>query len=106
MANVGERWRTISGKVKYGADDGERPRTFENEGTTVLKTTKVQAFGGSNPSPSATPCCGSAAVPASPAARSIGGPAEQPMLGGRTRHVSKFTGEHLLLVAVLSFGGP
>jgi hypothetical protein len=34
---------------------GERRRTMANDGgqkITVLKTTKVQAFGGSNPSPS------------------------------------------------------
>ncbi len=45
-ANSGERWRTSADEscsLKYSADVGERPR---------LKTTKVQAFGGSNPSPS------------------------------------------------------
>jgi hypothetical protein len=54
MANVGERRRTKSASVKYAADDGERPRTVADDAATVLKTTKVQAFGGSNPSPSAS----------------------------------------------------
>ncbi len=52
-ANVGEQRRTTSANVKYAADDGERPRTMVDDAATVLKTTKVQAFGGSNPSPSA-----------------------------------------------------
>ena len=37
MANVGERWRTTRGNVKYAADDGERPRTLANNRATGLK---------------------------------------------------------------------
>ena len=51
-ANYGERWRTTRISVKYSADVGERPRTVVNSRAAGLKTTKVQAFGGSNPSPS------------------------------------------------------
>ena len=53
MANVGERQRTKRADVKYGADVGERLRTLADDAKVALKTTKVQAFGGSNPSPSA-----------------------------------------------------
>ena len=53
MANAGERQRTKGASVKYSADVGERPRTLADEAKVTLKTTKVQAFGGSNPSPSA-----------------------------------------------------
>src|SRR5437762_1614637 len=53
MANVGERWRTTRGNVKYAADDGERPRTLANNRATGLKTARVQALVGSNPTPSA-----------------------------------------------------
>jgi hypothetical protein len=38
----------------YRANVGEPRRTLVNYPRPVLKTTKVQAFGGSNPSPSAT----------------------------------------------------
>jgi len=54
MANVGERRRTKRASLKYGADVGERPRTVTDGLKVALKTTKVQAFGGSNPSPSAS----------------------------------------------------
>jgi hypothetical protein len=54
MANSGERRRTKLANVKYGADVGERPGTVADGSKVALKTTKVQAFGGSNPSPSAT----------------------------------------------------
>jgi len=55
-ANNGEQWRTSAGEavnVKYGAGVGESPRTVADGSKVALKTTKVQAFGGSNPSPSA-----------------------------------------------------
>ena len=54
MANVDERQRTKRDGVKYGADVGDRPRTVADGLKVALKTTKVQAFGGSNPSPSAS----------------------------------------------------
>ena len=53
MANVGERERTIGASAKYSADVGERPRTVADGSKVTLKTTRVQALGGSNPSPSA-----------------------------------------------------
>src|SRR5207302_382423 len=53
MANVGERRRTKRASLKYGADVGERPRTVTDGLKVALKTTKVQAFEGSNRSPSA-----------------------------------------------------
>jgi hypothetical protein len=53
LANVGERWRTKGQRVMYRANVGERLRMLVNYARPVLKTTKVQAFGGSNPSPSA-----------------------------------------------------
>jgi hypothetical protein len=55
-ANYGELWRTSADDRLLTHVQGERPRTLANGGglkNTVLKTTKVQAFGGSNPSPSA-----------------------------------------------------
>jgi hypothetical protein len=55
-ANYGERWRTLADEMPPIRVQGERWRTVVNAGglkNTVLKTTKVQAFGGSNPSPSA-----------------------------------------------------
>src|ERR1700682_1220692 len=53
MTNVGERWRTKGQRLMYRANVGERLRTLVDYARPVLKTTKVQAFGGSNPSPSA-----------------------------------------------------
>src|SRR5579864_8230727 len=44
--NRGEQWRTL-------ANVGEHPQTVSNSQGAGLKTFKVQAFGGSNPSPSA-----------------------------------------------------
>src|SRR6266566_9253387 len=55
MANAGERWRTTDARCLYTANSGERPRTVADGTKVALKTTKVQAFGGSNPSPSARP---------------------------------------------------
>ena len=55
--NYGERWRTSADDQPSTCIQGERRRTMANAGgrkTAVLKTTKVQAFGGSNPSPSAS----------------------------------------------------
>ena len=54
LRRVGERWRTKRAGMKYAADVGERPRTVTDGLKVALKTTKVQAFGGSNPSPSAS----------------------------------------------------
>ena len=53
LANVGERRRTKRVDVKYSADVGERPRTIVNSQGAVLKTARVQALVGSNPTPSA-----------------------------------------------------
>ena len=51
MANSGERRRTKLANVEYGVDVGESPRTVADGSKVALKTTKVKAFGGSNPSP-------------------------------------------------------
>jgi len=56
-ANSGELQRTLADERAASCVQGERWRTVANAGElkkTVLKTTKVQAFGGSNPSPSAS----------------------------------------------------
>jgi hypothetical protein len=52
MANDDERRRTKDASVKYGEDVGARPRTVADGSKVTLTTPKVQAFGGSNPSPS------------------------------------------------------
>ena len=54
MANVGERRRTKRTSVKYSADVGERPRTMADGSKVALKTARVQALVGSNPTPSAS----------------------------------------------------
>src|ERR1700737_1980835 len=54
--NRGELWRTLANLGGREASDLCAGRTLANYGELkngVLKTTKVQAFGGSNPSPSA-----------------------------------------------------
>jgi hypothetical protein len=54
--NRGELWRTLAKVGGRKASDLCTGRTLANYGELkngVLKTTKVQAFGGSNPSPSA-----------------------------------------------------
>jgi hypothetical protein len=56
-ADYGERWRTVADERLLMCIQRERRRTMANNDerkNTGLKTTKVQAFGGSNPSPSAT----------------------------------------------------
>jgi hypothetical protein len=52
MANVGERQRTKGASVKYSADVGGRPRTLADGSKVTLKTARVQALVGSNPTPS------------------------------------------------------
>ena len=55
--NRGELWRTLADERTKTHIQGERWRTVANAGerkNAGLKTTKVQAFGGSNPSPSAS----------------------------------------------------
>jgi hypothetical protein len=53
-ANYGELWRTLADERAMTHIQGERWRTVANAGErkNTVKTTKVQAFGGSNPSPS------------------------------------------------------